>query len=105
MTERPAVAALRACKGGRQIIEMHVDGAEEDAAACEAGIEMFTGEADAKLPCIRAAAPGVFIQSGHDQGVVPDEASAIREGFNAIETGADATQSGGSLRIFEAMAR
>ena len=105
MTERPTVAALRACKGKRQIITMHVDSAEEAAAACEAGIEMFTGEVDAKLPDIRAAAPGVFIQSGHDQGVVHDEASAIREGFDAIETGADAIYFAGSLRIVEAMAR
>ena len=65
---------------------------------------MFTGEVDAKLPDIRAAAPGVFMQVGHDQGMLHDGASAIREGFDAIERGADATYFSGSLRIVEAMA-
>ncbi len=105
MFDRPTVAALQACKGKRQIITMHVDNEAEAAAACAAGIEMFTGEVDERLPGIRAAAPGVFIQSGHDQGAVHDEASAIREGFDAIELGADAIYFAGSLRLVEAMAK
>ena len=83
---------------------MQVDNAAEAAAAFEAGIEMFTGEVDAKFPEIRAAAPGVFMQVGHDQGMLHDEASAIREGFDAIERGADAIYFAGSLRNVEAMA-
>ena len=105
MIDRPTVADLRAFKGKRQIITMHVDSAEEAAAACAAGIEMFTGEVDAKLPGIRAAAPGVFLQAGHEQGTLHDGSSAIREGFDAIERGADAIYFAGSLRIVEAMAR
>ena len=105
MFDRPTVTALQACKGKRQIITMHVDNAAEAAAACEAGIEMFTGEVDERLPGIRAAAPGVFIQSGHAQGALHDEASAIREGFDAIELGADAIYFAGSLRLVEAMAK
>ena len=105
MNDRPTIASLLACKGNRQILTMHVDNAQEAAAACEAGIEMFTGEVDSRLPGIRAAAPGVFIQAGHDQGTLHDEASAIREGFSAIEAGADAIYFAGALRIVEAMAK
>ena len=80
MIDRPTVADLRAFKDRRQILTMHVDNAEEAAAACAAGIEMFTGEVDAKLPGIRAAAPGVFLQAGHEQRAIHDESRAIREG-------------------------
>ena len=105
MFDRPTVAALQACKGKRQIITIHVDNEKEAAAACEAGIEMFTGEVDDRLPGIRRAAPGVFIQSGHAQGALYNETSAIRKGFDAIELGADAIYFAGSLRLVEAMAK
>lgn len=84
---------------------MHVDGPAEAEAAAEAGIEMFTCEVDATLPLVRAAAPGAFLQAAHPQGTLHDESSAIREGFHAIEGGADAVYFAGSLRLVEAMAR
>ena len=105
MTRRPTVAALRALKGKRQIVTVHVDSAAEAAAAAEAGIEMFTCEVDDKLPGIRAAAPGVFIQAGSAQGVLSGTETAIREAFRAIELGADAIYFAGGLHIVEAMAR
>jgi len=105
MTSRPTVAALRALKGKRQILTIHVDSSAEAAAAAEAGVEMFTGEVDHKLPEIRAAAPGVFIQAGYAQGVMSSPDTAIREAFKAIELGADAIYFAGGLQILEAMAR
>ncbi len=105
MSARPTVAALRALKGKRQIITVHVDSAAEASAAAEAGIEMFTCEVDEKLPGIRAAAPGVFIQAGSAQGVLSGPETAIREAFRAMETGADAIYFAGGLPIVEAMAR
>lgn len=105
MDERPTVVSLRKNKGKRKIITMHVDSAAEAAAAQEAGIEMFTCEVDATLPGIRAASPGVFLQAAHPQGTIHDESSAIREGFAAIDRGADAVYFAGSLRLVEAMAR
>ena len=105
MVDRPTVADLLKHKGTRQIITIHVDNAAEAAAAREAGIEMFTCEVDATLPGIRAAALGIFLQAAHVQGTIHDESSAIRHGFAAIETGADAVYFAGSLRLVEAMAK
>jgi 3-methyl-2-oxobutanoate hydroxymethyltransferase len=105
VSRRPTVADLRALKGVRQILAMHVDTAAEAAAAEEAGIDMFTGEVDATLPLIRAAAPKAFIQAAHPQGTIHDESSAIHEGFRAIDLGADCIYFAGSVRLVEAMAR
>lgn len=105
MTGPLSVADLRALKGKRQILTLHVDTPAEAAAAEAAGIEMFTGEADAGLAAIRAAAPRTFIQAAHAQGVIHDESSAVREGFRALELGASCIYFAGSLRLVEAMAR
>ncbi|WP_299503978.1 3-methyl-2-oxobutanoate hydroxymethyltransferase [Cypionkella sp.] len=99
------LADLRALKGKRQILTMHVEDDREAAAAASAGIEMFTCEVDAMLPRIRAAGPTAFIQAAHPQGTIASEESAIREGFRALELGADAIYFAGSLRLVEAMAR
>jgi 3-methyl-2-oxobutanoate hydroxymethyltransferase len=104
-SERHTVASLRALKGKRQILTMHVDTAVEAAAAAEAGMDMFTFEVDARLPAVRAAAPNVFIQAGYAQGHMASEEIAIRDGFKAMEAGVDAIYFAGSLRIVEAMAR
>lgn len=105
MLSRPTVASLKALKGKRQILTVHVDTAAEAASAAEAGIEMFTFEVDERLPSVRNAAPGVFIQAGFPQGHMASEELAIREGFRAMETGVDAIYFAGSLRLVEAMAR
>lgn len=104
MSARPTCADLRALKGKRQILTMHVDNAEEAAAAAEAGIDMFTFEVDDRLEGVRAAAPDVFIQAGYPQGHMASEEIAIRDGFRAMERGVDAIYFAGSLRIVEAMA-
>lgn len=104
-TQRPTVSSLRALKGKRQILTMHVDTAAEAAAAAEAGIDMFTFEVDERLEGVRAAAPDVFIQAGYPQGVMASEEIAIREGYRAMERGVDAIYFAGSLRIVEAMAK
>lgn len=105
MSYRPTVAALRALKGKRQILTMHIDTADEASAAAEAGIEMYTSEVDSKFAGVRAAAPGVFIQAGYGQGVMASPEIAIREGFRAMEAGVDGLYFAGSLPIVEAMAR
>lgn len=105
MQTRPTVASLKALKGKRQILTVHVETAAEAAAAAEAGIDMFTFEVDERLPAVRAAAPGVFIQAGYRQGHMASEEIAIREGFRAMEAGVDAIYFAGSLRLVEAMAR
>lgn len=105
MAKRHTVASMRALKGKRQILTMHVENDAEAAAAAEAGIEMFTFEVDERLPSVRAAAPGVFIQAGYAQGHMASEETAIREGFKAMEKGVDSIYFAGSLRIVEAMAR
>ena len=105
MQTRPTVASLKALKRRRQILTVHVETAAEAAAAAEAGIDMFTFEVDERLPAVRAAAPGVFIQAGYRQGHMASEEIAIREGFRAMEAGVDAIYFAGSLRLVEAMAR
>jgi 3-methyl-2-oxobutanoate hydroxymethyltransferase len=104
-SERPSVHSLRAVKGKRQILTVHVDTAVEAAAAAEAGIDMFTFEVDERLPAVRAAAPNVFIQAGYGQGHMASEEIAIRDGYKAMESGVDGIYFAGSLRIVEAMAR
>lgn len=105
MTGRPTVSGLRALKGKRQILTMHVDNATEAAAAAEAGIDMFTFEVDHRIERVRAAAPHVFIQAGCRQSLMASEDEAIREAFNAMERGVDGIYFSGSLRTLEAMAR
>lgn len=105
MGKRHTVASMRALKGKRQILTMHVESAAEAAAAAEAGIEMFTFEVDARFASVRAAAPNVFIQAGYQQGHMASEEIAIRDGFKAMEMGVDSIYFAGSLRIVEAMAR
>jgi 3-methyl-2-oxobutanoate hydroxymethyltransferase len=105
MYDRPTCAALSALKGKRQILTMHVDNAEEAAAAAEAGMDMFTFEVDDRIESVRAAAPKVFIQAGYPQGHMASEEIAIRDGFKAMERGVDCIYFAGSLRVVEAMAR
>ncbi len=105
MTRPISVADLQALKGRRQILTMHVDNAKEAAAATEAGLEVFTCEADEQLPQIRSAAPRTFIQAAHRQGELHDGSSAIKEGFRALELGASCVYFAGSLRLVEAMAK
>ncbi|MFV0245127.1 MAG: 3-methyl-2-oxobutanoate hydroxymethyltransferase [Qingshengfaniella sp.] len=105
MTNRPTLADLRNLKGQRQFLTVHVDTAQEAAAAAEAGIEMFTFEVDARLEDVRAAAPGVFLQAGYPQGHMASAEVAIRDGFAAMARGVDAVYFAGSLRLVEAMAR
>jgi 3-methyl-2-oxobutanoate hydroxymethyltransferase len=102
---RPTVASLKALKGKRQILTIHVDTPAEATAAAEAGIEMFTFEFDARFAGVREAAPDVFIQAGYGQGHMASEEIAIREGFRALEAGVDAIYFAGSLRLVEAMSK
>lgn len=101
----PTVSQMKALKGKRQILTVHVDTPSEAAAAAEAGIDMFTFEFDARFAAVRAAAPDVFIQAGYGQGHMASEKIAIREGFRALEAGVDAIYFAGSLRLVEAMTR
>jgi 3-methyl-2-oxobutanoate hydroxymethyltransferase len=101
----PTVHDLRQWKGRRKLLEMHVDDELEAAAADAAGIDILTCEVEERLPQIRAAAPRCFIQTSGRSGWIASEEGGIREGFRAMELGADAIYFPGSLRILEAMAR
>ncbi|MER9234590.1 3-methyl-2-oxobutanoate hydroxymethyltransferase [Mesorhizobium sp. M0622] len=103
--KRPSVYDLLQQKGTRKFLEMHIDDELEAAAAEEAGIDIFTCEVGDMLSRIRAAAPGVFIQAGSVQGSICGPSDGIREGFKALEMGADAVYFAGSLPIVEAMAK
>lgn len=105
MNRRPTVADLRALKGVRQLLTLHVDNVEEALAAAAVGIDMVNCEVDAKLPLIRAAAPKAFVTSGYPHGHIVSPESGIRQGFRAIELGTDTLYFDGSLKIVEAMAK
>ena len=105
MSRRPTVADLRALKGVRQLLTLHVDNVEEARAAAAVGIDMVNCEVDEKLPLIRAAAPLAFVTSGYPHGHLYSTESAIRKGFRAIELGTDTLYFDGSLRLVEAMAK
>lgn len=105
MTRRPTVADLRALKGVRQLLTLHVDSVDEARAAAEVGIDMVNCEVDDKLPLIRAAAPTAFVTSGYPHGHLCSPEIAIREGFRAVALGTDTLYFDGSLRLVEAMAK
>jgi 3-methyl-2-oxobutanoate hydroxymethyltransferase len=102
---RPSVCDLLCQKGAHKFLQMHVDNELEAEAAQEAGIEILTCEIDEKLPRIRAAAPGTFIQASGPQKEVCSPSDGIRRGFEALEAGADAFYFAGSLGILESMAK
>ncbi len=105
MRKKPSVYDLLQLKGKKKFLELHVDDEHEAAAAEEAGIDIFTCEVGEMLPRIRAAAPHTFIQAGSMQGSICSMSEGIREGFRALEMGADAVYFPGSLPIVEAMAK
>lgn len=96
---------LRAAKGTRTWLQLHVDSGAEAAAAVEAGIMILSCEPDHTLEPIRAAAPGAFISAGMPHGTIASEAEAIRAGFAILERGANAVYCSHSPRLIEAMAR
>lgn len=104
MDRRPTVADLRACKGVRQLLTIHVDNVEEAQAAHSAGIDMVNCEVDEKLPLIRKVAPKAFITSGYPHGQIYSPESAIRQGFHAMELGTDTLYFDGSMKLVKAMA-
>lgn len=105
MIGRPSVYDLQQLKGKRKLLELHIDNELEASAAEQAGIDMFSCEADHTLGPIRAAAPRTFIQAGLEHGSVASIEEGIRKGFAALRAGADAVYFSGSVRILEAMAR
>lgn len=104
MGRRPTVADLRALKGVRQLLTLHVDNVEEAKAAAAVGIDMVNCEVDEKLPLIRAAAPFAFVTSGYPHGQIHSAESAIQKGFRAMELGTDTLYFDGSMKLVEAMA-
>ena len=106
MIDRPTVAGLRAFKGRRQIITMH---AYRQCRGSRRRVRGRHRDVHRRSRCETSGnsrrRPGVFLQAGHEQRAIHDETRAIREGFGAIECGADAIDFAGSLRIVEAMSR
>lgn len=105
MAERPTVHDLWSRKGRQTWLQLHVDTAEEAAAAVEAGIAILSCEPDHHLEGIRAAAPLGFLSVGMPHGAVASPEEAIRLGFTMLRRGADAIYCSHSPRFIEAMAR
>lgn len=105
MQRRLAVHDLRAAKGRRKWLQVHVDSGAEAAAAAAAGIMILSCEPDHTLEPIRAAAPLAFVSAGMPHGTVSSPDEAVREGFRILQRGADAVYCSHSPRFIEAMAR
>ena len=110
---RPAkkysVYDLRALKGKRCLIHVHVKSPEEAAAAEAAEIDLLSCSFDspasqARLPLLVAAAPKSFISGATPHGLASQE-EAIRVGFRALELGASSVYCSASPSIIEGMAR
>lgn len=105
MAKRTTVYDLQSQKGQRKWLQLHVDNAEEAAAAEECGITIQSCEPDHHLETIRAAAPSAFLSVGMPHGAVASPEEAIRIGFQMLKRGADAVYCSHSPRFIEAMAR
>lgn len=109
MTRRTTVYDLQSRKARteRQArwLQLHVDNAEEAAAAVEAGISILSCEPDQQLEGIRAAAPAGFLSVGMPHGAVASPEEAVRLGFQMLKRGADAVYCSHSPFFIEAMAR
>jgi 3-methyl-2-oxobutanoate hydroxymethyltransferase len=105
MTRRTTVYDLQSQKGQRKWLQLHVDNAEEAAAAIEAGITILSCEPDHHLEGIRAAAPTAFLSVGMPHGAVSSPEEAVRLGFQMLKRGADSVYCSHSPVFIEAMAR
>jgi len=104
MTRRMTVYHLQSMKGQRKWLQLHVDNAEEAAAAVESDITILSCEPDHHLEGIRAAAPFAFLSVGMPHGAVASPEEAIRLGFSMLKRGADSIYCSHSPRFIEAMA-
>lgn len=100
-----SVYDLLSSKGQKQWVQVHVDHAQEAAAAVAATIQILSCEPDHNLEAIRAAAPHAFISAGMPHGTVASRKEAIRYGFQVLQRGADAIYCSQSPYMIEAMAR
>ena len=105
MGRRTTVHDLHAEKGRRKWLQLHVDNAEEAAAAFEVGILILSCEPDHYLESVRAAAPSAFLSVGMAHGAVASPEEAVRLGFQMMKRGADAVYCSHSPFFIEAMAR
>ncbi|MGO4335187.1 3-methyl-2-oxobutanoate hydroxymethyltransferase [Labrys sp. KB_33_2] len=105
MGKRITVYDLQSRKGQRKWLQLHVDNAEEAAAAVECGIVVLSCEPDHHLEGIRQAAPAAFLSVGMPHGTVASPEEAIRLGFQMLRRGADAIYCSHSPLFIEAMAR
>lgn len=105
MAQGMSVHDLLIAKGKQKWVQLHVDSADEAAAAVAAGIVILSCEADHTLAAIRAAAPSAFITAGmpHGAAATPDE--AVRAAFDTLRRGASSIYTSHSPRFIEAMAR
>ena len=78
MSEKMEIHDLLAAKGRRKWVQLHVDSAEEAAAAEAAGVRVLSCEPDHTLEGIRKAAPRAFISAGMPHGAVANGDEAIR---------------------------
>jgi 3-methyl-2-oxobutanoate hydroxymethyltransferase len=78
MNRRTTVYDLLSQKGSKKWLQLHVDNAEEAAAAIEAGVEILSCEPDHLFESIRAAVPYTFLSVGMPHGAVASPEEAVR---------------------------
>jgi 3-methyl-2-oxobutanoate hydroxymethyltransferase len=105
MNHRTTVYDLQSQKGRTKWLQVHVDDADEAAAAVEAGIGILSCEPDHHFEAIRAAVPSTFLSVGMPHGAVASPEDAVRLGFAMMTRGADAVYCSHSPYFIEAMAR
>ena len=75
-----AVHDLRASKGRKKWLQLHVDTPAEGAAAVEAGITLLSCELDHHLEEMRRWAPSAFLSACMPHGAVSSPSEAVRLG-------------------------
>lgn len=105
MSRRTTIYDLHSQKGRTKWLQLHVDNADEAAAAVEAGIAILSCEPDHHFEGIRAAVPSAFLSVGMPHGAVSSPDEAVRLGFTMMARGADAVYCSHSPYFIEAMAR
>ena len=101
---RRTVADLRALRGVRQLTMLHVESAEEAAAADAAGIDLLSIEDPIWTAEMRAAAPNSFVFVGLLYGHLVTTEDYLRAAHRTLLLGGDAVYCAASLQTVERLA-
>lgn len=96
---------IRDLKGKRQLVQVHVAGPDEAAAAEAAGIDIIVNGEQARWQDIRLAAPQTHLCLSLRHGKAASRSDVLRQAFHALDAGADSIYCSLSPRFVAAMAR